>query len=33
MQRINGLHISQTLAELVDPARTALLIYDMQVGI
>ena len=33
MQRINGLDIPQTLADLIDPAKTALLIYDMQVGI
>lgn len=33
MQHIHGLDIPQTLAELVDPAKTALLVYDMQVGV
>lgn len=33
MLRMNGLEILQTIADLVDPARTALLIYDMQIGI
>jgi biuret amidohydrolase len=28
----NGLEIFSTLQELVHPQRTALLIYDMQVG-
>ena len=29
----HGLHLPETLAELVDPSRTALLVYDMQVGV
>ena len=33
MKRINGLSIPQTLEEVCNPQRTALLIYDMQVGI
>jgi nicotinamidase-related amidase len=33
MKQINGLSIPTTLADVVDPSRTALLIYDMQVGI
>jgi biuret amidohydrolase len=33
MKRIHGLSIPQTLEELCDPQRVALLIYDMQVGI
>jgi len=33
MQRAFGLVIPQTLEELCDPARLALVVYDMQVGI
>jgi len=33
MKQINGLSIPVTLADVVDPARAALLVYDMQVGI
>jgi biuret amidohydrolase len=33
MQRGFGLEIPQTLDELCDPQRTALLVYDMQVGV
>jgi nicotinamidase-related amidase len=33
MERAYGLEIPQNLAETCDPRRTALLIYDMQVGI
>ena len=33
MKQINGLSIPTTLADVVDPGRTALLVYDMQVGI
>ena len=33
MKRINGLSIPQTLEEVCNPQQTALLIYDMQVGI
>src|ERR1700704_5761708 len=33
MKNILGLSIPQTLEEVCDPRRTALLIYDMQVGI
>jgi biuret amidohydrolase len=33
MQRAYGLDIPQTLKEICDPARLALLVYDMQAGI
>jgi biuret amidohydrolase len=33
MEQAFGLDIPQTLAEVCDPARMALLVYDMQVGI
>src|SRR5262245_20290389 len=33
MERAYGLEIPQNLAETCDPRRTALLVYDMQVGI
>jgi nicotinamidase-related amidase len=33
MQHAFGLHIPETLAEVCDPRRMALLVYDMQVGI
>lgn len=33
MQHAFGLTIPQTLEEVCDPARTALIVYDMQVGI
>lgn len=33
MKQINGLSIPSTFEELCDPRRTALLVYDMQVGI
>lgn len=33
MQRAFGLNIPQTLADICDPTRLALLVYDMQVGI
>jgi biuret amidohydrolase len=33
MQRAFGLNIPQTLEEVCDPSRTALLVYDMQAGI
>ena len=33
MKRIAGLDIPQTLADACDPRRTALVVYDMQVGI
>ena len=33
MKQINGLSIPTSLADVVDPARAALLVYDMQVGI
>jgi nicotinamidase-related amidase len=33
MHRLKDLEIPQTLAEIADPARTALVVYDMQVGI
>jgi len=33
MQRAHGLSIPETLEEACDPARMALLVYDMQVGI
>lgn len=33
MQRAYGLSIPETLEEVCDPARMALLVYDMQVGI
>jgi biuret amidohydrolase len=33
VDRLNGLEIPETLAEVCDPRRTALIVYDMQVGI
>jgi hypothetical protein len=33
MQRAYGLEIPESLAEVCDPRRAALLVYDMQVGI
>lgn len=33
MQRANGLSIPETLEEVCDPSRIALLVYDMQVGV
>lgn len=33
MKSIHGLELPQTLAEWADPARTALIVYDMQIGI
>ena len=33
MEKLNGLSVPDTLAEACDPARMALLVYDMQVGI
>jgi isochorismate hydrolase len=33
MERAFGLDIPHTLAEVCDPRRTGLLVYDMQVGI
>jgi nicotinamidase-related amidase len=33
MQHVFGLDIPQTLDEVCDPARLALIVYDMQVGI
>ena len=33
MQRAYGLEIPQTLEEVCDPRRMALLVYDMQEGI
>jgi nicotinamidase-related amidase len=33
MDRLNGLDVPQTLAEVCDPSRLALLVYDMQAGI
>jgi biuret amidohydrolase len=33
MKRVNGLDIPQTLEEICDPQRLALVIYDMQIGI
>src|SRR5512140_2481880 len=33
MKDIFGLHIPETLEEVCDPQRVALLVYDMQVGI
>jgi nicotinamidase-related amidase len=33
MKDIFGLHIPETLQEVCDPQRVALLVYDMQVGI
>lgn len=33
MKHMNGLEIPENLAEAADPARTALIVYDMQVGI
>src|SRR5579864_6397604 len=33
MERVLGLDIPQTLADVCDPTRLALVVYDMQVGI
>jgi nicotinamidase-related amidase len=33
MQRAFGLNIPQTLEDVCDPSRMALIVYDMQVGI
>src|ERR1700747_1776005 len=33
MKRIQGLEIPQTLEEICDPQRMALVVYDMQIGI
>ncbi|HEY6841254.1 MAG TPA: isochorismatase family protein, partial [Chthoniobacterales bacterium] len=33
MQRAFGLRIPQTLEDVCDPSRLALVVYDMQVGI
>jgi nicotinamidase-related amidase len=33
MKRVQGIDIPQTLAELCDPRRMALVVYDMQIGI
>jgi biuret amidohydrolase len=33
MQKLNGLSVPETLADACDPARLALLVYDMQVAI
>jgi nicotinamidase-related amidase len=33
VDRLHGLDIPETLAEICDPRRTALVVYDMQVGI
>ena len=33
MDRFNGLEIPETLAEALDPATLALIVYDMQVGV
>jgi biuret amidohydrolase len=33
MKRIFDLNLPQTLEEVCDPSRVALLVYDMQVGI
>ncbi len=33
MKRINGFDLPMSMQEWVDPSRTALLIYDMQIGI
>jgi nicotinamidase-related amidase len=33
MQRVFGLNIPQTLKDICDPTRLALIVYDMQVGI
>jgi biuret amidohydrolase len=33
MQRAFGLNIPQTLEDVCDPTRLALVVYDMQVGI
>jgi hypothetical protein len=33
MRRIQGLDILQTLEDVCDPQRMALIVYDMQVGI
>ena len=33
MKRVQGLDIPQSLEEICDPSRTALVVYDMQIGI
>ena len=33
MERAYGLEIPQTLEEVCDPSRIALVVYDMQVGV
>jgi nicotinamidase-related amidase len=33
MHCVHGLNVPQTLAEIADPSRAALVVYDMQVGI
>lgn len=33
MKRVHGLEIPQTLEEICDPQRLALVVYDMQIGI
>jgi nicotinamidase-related amidase len=33
MKSVNGLNIPETLAEVCDPKRVALVVYDMQIGI
>jgi nicotinamidase-related amidase len=33
MERVNGLEVPQSLEDACDPARLALLVYDMQVGV
>jgi biuret amidohydrolase len=33
MKRVQGLDIPQTLEEVCDPQRMALVVYDMQIGI
>ena len=33
MKRAYGLDVPETLSEALDPDRTALIVYDMQVGI
>lgn len=33
MDRFNGLEIPESLAEALDPAKVALIVYDMQVGV
>ena len=33
MKRVHGLDIPQTLEDICDPERLALVVYDMQIGI